>query len=318
MGADCAPVMVADPRRGLIGVAHCGRPGLGNGVLDALVGAMRDLGAGPLVGRVGPAICGRCYEVPAELHDEIAARVPAASATTRWGTPGLDIGWRRARRAAPARRGRRAPRRLHVRGSGDAYSYRRDGVTGRLAGIAWRSTAERRTAGSTRGQRSNRRARVAANLERSGAGSRPRATRPVVTRRDHAGRRDEDVPGRGHSAAGRARRHRRRREPRPGGSAQGAGVRRSRPALALRRTAADQQGAVGRDVRRRRALRRPRPPRRPPSTRRPDGPDARSRLDALVQVEPRRVARARGSRAVGRRGDRGPDRVDRAPRVLPA
>jgi YfiH family protein len=140
MGADCAPVMVADPAQGLIGVAHCGRPGLGNGVVGALVGALRDLGAGPMVGRVGPAICGRCYEVPAGLHDEISARVPEASATTRWGTPGLDIG---AGALAELLRLGVVAERLGgcTYEDPDAYSYRRDGVTGRLAGIAWRSAS---------------------------------------------------------------------------------------------------------------------------------------------------------------------------------
>lgn len=140
MGADCAPVMVADPDRGLVGVAHCGRPGLGNGVIEALVTAMYDLGAVALVGRVGPAICGRCYEVPVALHDEIAARVPAASATTRWGTPGLDIG---GGALAELRRVGVDAERLGgcTYEDQDAYSYRRDGVTGRLAGVAWRRAA---------------------------------------------------------------------------------------------------------------------------------------------------------------------------------
>lgn len=139
MGADCAPVMVADPDRGLIGVAHCGRPGLGNGVIDALVAALHGLGARSLVGRVGPAICGRCYEVPAVLHDLIADRVPAASATTRWGTPGLDIGG--GALAELRRLGVDAERlggcTYEDRGM---YSYRRDGLTGRLAGVVWRSS----------------------------------------------------------------------------------------------------------------------------------------------------------------------------------
>lgn len=140
MGADCAPVMIADAGRGLIGVAHCGRPGLANGVLDALVEALRDLGARSLVGRVGPAICGRCYEVPSELHDEIAARVPTASARTRWGTPGLDIGG-----GVLAELGRLGVVADRLGGctyeDPQSYSYRRDGLTGRLAGIAWRSGA---------------------------------------------------------------------------------------------------------------------------------------------------------------------------------
>ena len=139
MGADCAPVMVADPERGVLGVAHCGRPGLGNGVLDALVAALRDLGGRSFVGRVGPAICGRCYEVPEALHDEIAARVPAASARTRWGTHGLDIGG-----GALAELERLGVMAERLGGctyeDPAAYSYRRDGTTGRLAGLAWRSS----------------------------------------------------------------------------------------------------------------------------------------------------------------------------------
>ena len=37
-------------------------------------------------------MCGACYEVPEEMRDEVAAVVPAAWATTRWGTPALDLG----------------------------------------------------------------------------------------------------------------------------------------------------------------------------------------------------------------------------------
>ena len=33
-----------------------------------------------------------CYEVPAELQDEVAAVVPEARSTTSWGTPALDLG----------------------------------------------------------------------------------------------------------------------------------------------------------------------------------------------------------------------------------
>lgn len=137
MGADCAPVMVADPARGLVGVAHCGRPGLGNGVVDALVAAMRDLGATSLVGRVGPAICGACYEVPQAMHDDVVRLVPEASATTRWGTPGVDVG---AGALAVLRRLGVSAERLGgcTYEDPDAYSYRRDGVTGRHAGVAVR------------------------------------------------------------------------------------------------------------------------------------------------------------------------------------
>lgn len=40
---------------------------------------------------IGPAICGKCYEVPAQMQAEVCELFPAARSTTRWGTPGLDL-----------------------------------------------------------------------------------------------------------------------------------------------------------------------------------------------------------------------------------
>jgi copper oxidase (laccase) domain-containing protein len=40
---------------------------------------------------IGPSICGRCYEVPAELQAEVADVVPGVASRTLWGTPALDL-----------------------------------------------------------------------------------------------------------------------------------------------------------------------------------------------------------------------------------
>ena len=61
--ADCVPVLLAAPEQGLIGVAHAGRPGLLAGVIPAVVGRLRERGAGELLAAVGPSVCGRCYEL---------------------------------------------------------------------------------------------------------------------------------------------------------------------------------------------------------------------------------------------------------------
>ena len=71
--ADCVPVLLADDSGTVIGAAHCGRPGLVAGIVPATVGAMRSLGAGPLTAWVGPHVCGRCYEVPEQMRDDVAA-----------------------------------------------------------------------------------------------------------------------------------------------------------------------------------------------------------------------------------------------------
>jgi len=135
--ADCVPVLLAAPEAGVVGVAHAGRRGTAAGVVGALVAAVRDLGGRDLVARVGPSICGRCYEVPASMRDQVAGAWPVARSVTRRGTPALDVG------AAVVDQ---------LAGLGvevewldgctaerpDLYSYRRDATTGRFAGLAWR------------------------------------------------------------------------------------------------------------------------------------------------------------------------------------
>ncbi|MFF9630967.1 peptidoglycan editing factor PgeF [Streptomyces fradiae] len=137
--ADCVPVLLADPVAGVVAAVHAGRPGVAAGVVPAAVEAMAALGAEPsrTVARTGPAVCGRCYEVPAALRDEVAAREPAAAAETSWGTPAIDVV-----AGVHAQLERLGVRDRHAsavctRESGDHFSYRRDRTTGRLAGYVW-------------------------------------------------------------------------------------------------------------------------------------------------------------------------------------
>lgn len=89
--ADCVPVLLADPQRGVVGAVHAGRRGLVAGVLDHAVDRLRALGAREIRAAVGPAACGRCYEVPAELRATVAGTLPDAWSETSWGTPALDL-----------------------------------------------------------------------------------------------------------------------------------------------------------------------------------------------------------------------------------
>jgi YfiH family protein len=63
--ADCAPVLLADPRARVVAAAHAGWRGAIGGVLDGTVAAMVKLGAAPerIVAAVGPCIGHRSYEV---------------------------------------------------------------------------------------------------------------------------------------------------------------------------------------------------------------------------------------------------------------
>ncbi|MFI5636921.1 peptidoglycan editing factor PgeF [Streptomyces goshikiensis] len=137
--ADCTPVLLADPVTGVAGAAHAGRPGLVAGVVPAVVEAMAGLGADPgrIVARTGPAVCGRCYEVPAGMRDEVAGVVPAAYSETSWGTPAVDVvaGVHAQLAEAGVTNAHRSP--VCTLESRDHFSYRRDRVTGRLAGYVW-------------------------------------------------------------------------------------------------------------------------------------------------------------------------------------
>ncbi len=133
--ADCVPVLFADDSAAVVGAAHCGRPGLVAGIVHTTVAALRDLGATRLTAWVGPSVCGRCYEVPQEMQDDVAAVEPVSRATTSWGTPSLDVA-----AGVRAQLGRDGVEVVDLsrctRESPDLFSYRRDGPrSGRQAGI---------------------------------------------------------------------------------------------------------------------------------------------------------------------------------------
>lgn len=140
IAADCVPLLLHDAATGAVAAAHIGRVGLWAGAVDAAVAALLDLRTAKasralISASVGPAICGKCYEVPLAMRFEVGERHPAAISTTRWATPALDIP-------------RAVETRLGELGIGDLlrqryctyedtmfFSHRREGVTGRQCGV---------------------------------------------------------------------------------------------------------------------------------------------------------------------------------------
>jgi hypothetical protein len=135
--ADCVPVLIADVAAGVVAAAHAGRRGLAAGVLAATVAEMVRQGGDPdrMVAAVGPAICGRCYEVPADTRAEVAAVVPGSATTTSAGTPGLDLPAGAAALLAGLGIAEVRASGLCTREDDRFFSYRRDGRTGRFAGV---------------------------------------------------------------------------------------------------------------------------------------------------------------------------------------
>lgn len=76
--ADCAPVLLADGRAGVIGAAHAGWRGAVAGVLDTTVARMVQMGAHAedIVAAVGPCIGQRSYEVGPEFPAPFLAEDP--------------------------------------------------------------------------------------------------------------------------------------------------------------------------------------------------------------------------------------------------
>lgn len=70
LSADCQPVLFADTQAGVIGAAHAGWKGALDGVLEATVEAMEQLGAHrtDIVAVIGPTISQRAYEVGPEFR----------------------------------------------------------------------------------------------------------------------------------------------------------------------------------------------------------------------------------------------------------
>ena len=133
MVADCIPLLLTSAE--VVAAVHVGRRGLLNGVAVKTVELMREMGARKISAVLGPAICGRCYEVSQEVHDEVIALYPLASARTATGTPALDLP--KALKDSLAAEGISDISDLQICTveSVDHFSYRRDGLTGRQVGL---------------------------------------------------------------------------------------------------------------------------------------------------------------------------------------
>jgi YfiH family protein len=137
--ADCVPVLLADPVAGLVAAVHAGRVGARLGVLPAALAAMQQAGAdiGSVEALLGPAACGRCYEVPAEMRDDVEAHLPGSACRTRRGTPALDLRAGLAEQLSAAGIARIGADPRCTLEAPELYSHRREGTTGRIAALTW-------------------------------------------------------------------------------------------------------------------------------------------------------------------------------------
>lgn len=141
--ADCLPVLFADAAGLAVGAAHAGWRGLAGGILENTVAAMRTAGAEELHAWLGPAIGPKQFEVGEDVLQAFMAKDPAMHTAFKPITacPGKYL-------ADMYQLARQTLRKVGVsRIEGGSfctvsnpqrfYSYRRDGVTGRMAALIW-------------------------------------------------------------------------------------------------------------------------------------------------------------------------------------
>ncbi len=138
--ADCLPVLFCDRAGSVVAAAHAGWRGLANGVLEATVAAM---GVAPadVLAWMGAAIGPQAFEVGEEVREAFITRHPEAAAAFAPHAPGKWLADLYA--LARIRLGSVGVRSIYGGGrctfseAETFYSYRRDGVTGRMAALVW-------------------------------------------------------------------------------------------------------------------------------------------------------------------------------------
>lgn len=140
MTADCLPVLFCDRAGSVVAAAHAGWRGLAGGVLEATVAAMA-VPADEILAWLGPAIGPSAFEVGDEVRAAFVAHDVAADAAFVPHGPGkwlADIyALARLRLAAAGVTAVSGGDRCTVSEADTFFSYRRDGVTGRMASLIW-------------------------------------------------------------------------------------------------------------------------------------------------------------------------------------
>lgn len=138
--ADCLPVLLCHEAGSVVAAAHAGWRGLAAGILEATISAMAAPGD-RLLAWLGPAIGPAAFEVGADVvsaftaDDAGAASAFVVKTDGKWGCDLYALARRRLRGMGVER----------VYGGGHCtfndeqyfYSYRREGVTGRMASLIW-------------------------------------------------------------------------------------------------------------------------------------------------------------------------------------
>lgn len=147
MVADCLPVLLCDRKGSTVAAVHAGWRGLAAGVLESAVSAM-DIAPKDLLAWLGPAISKRRFEVGPEVKSALTQDIAPPTGDAFFSACPSNPGHYFADLPALAQQRLRAlglsdVRCLNACTASDPerfFSYRRDGVTGRMACLILRSS----------------------------------------------------------------------------------------------------------------------------------------------------------------------------------
>jgi YfiH family protein len=141
--ADCLPVLFCDRAGSVVAAAHAGWRGLAGGVLEATIAAM-NVPPGDILAWMGAAIGPQAFEVGDDVRLAFVAQHPEAdiafvphpaSVPGKWLADIYQLARIRLSRAGV--KAVYGGGRCTFNEAATFYSYRRDGVTGRMASLIW-------------------------------------------------------------------------------------------------------------------------------------------------------------------------------------
>lgn len=143
--ADCLPVLLCDRQGTRVAAVHAGWRGLAAGIVERTLDALQ-LPSEHLLAWLGPAIGPNAYEVGEEVRDAFVRENPEAVTAFRPSRPQhwwMDI-YQLARQRLLNRGVSAISGGNHCtwQEAENFYSYRRDGVTGRMASVIWIETKQ--------------------------------------------------------------------------------------------------------------------------------------------------------------------------------
>lgn len=142
--ADCLPIVITDVHRRVLGIAHAGWRGLADGVLQQLASHMQRYSAAQQwQAWIGPAIQQAHFEVGEDVYHAFTLHTPQDAQFFRYLRPGKwladlpSLARSRLQRSFAGQVVVYDSQLCTYAREEQFFSYRRDGITGRMATVAW-------------------------------------------------------------------------------------------------------------------------------------------------------------------------------------